>query len=71
MIIHVNKSDIYSTEMADELVAVSALMRPNNIPSEVLQLTSVVNNDKFVPNVVVTLRIILTVPVLVTSGSPN
>jgi hypothetical protein len=39
---------------------------PNSTPLEVLQF--IVNNNNFVPNVAVALRIILTMPVSVTSG---
>ncbi|CAI6358832.1 unnamed protein product [Macrosiphum euphorbiae] len=63
---NVSNSDIDAIEMTDELVAISELLKPNSTPLEVLQF--IVNNNNFVPNVAVALRIILTMPVSVASG---
>jgi len=63
---NVSNSDIDAIEMTDELVAISELLKSNSTPLEVLQF--IVNNDNFVPNVVVALRVILTMPVSVESG---
>ena len=63
---NVSKSDTDAREMTDELVAISELLIPNSTPLEVLQF--IVNNNNFVINVAVALRIILTMPVSVASG---
>jgi len=44
--------------MTDELVAISELLKPNSTPLEVLLF--IVNNNNFVPNIAVALRVILT-----------
>ncbi|XP_022180482.1 uncharacterized protein LOC111040778 [Myzus persicae] len=62
----INLANIDAIEMTDELVAISELLKPNSTPLEVLQF--IVNNNNFVPNVAVALRIILTMPVSVASG---
>ncbi|XP_025420683.1 uncharacterized protein LOC112690802 [Sipha flava] len=66
---NVSNSDIDAIEMTDELVATSELLKPNSTPLEVLQF--IVNNNNFVPNVAVALRIILTMPVSVASGEQS
>lgn len=55
--------------MTDELVAIFELLKPNYTPLEVIQF--IVNNNNFVPNIAVTLRIVLTTPVTVASGERN
>ncbi|KAF0746704.1 zinc finger MYM-type protein 1-like [Aphis craccivora] len=58
---NVGNSDIDAIEMTDELVAISDLLKPNSTPLEMSQF--IVNNNNFIPNVAVALRIILTMPV--------
>lgn len=59
-------SDIDSLQLCDELSALTNLIEPNTSPVEVLQF--IARNDFFTPNVAVALRILLTLPVSVSSG---
>jgi hypothetical protein len=56
-----SKSDVDSIKISDKLVAISELLKSNNTLMNVLQF--IINNDNFLPNVVVALRIILTMNV--------
>lgn len=59
-------SDIDPVELCDELVPLLELIEPNTAPIEVLRF--LVRNKLTTPNVVVALRILLTLPVTVASG---
>lgn len=59
-------SDIDAFEMCDELVALSELLDPNLAPIDALRF--LIRNKLATPNVIIALRILLTLPVTVASG---
>jgi hypothetical protein len=58
--------DINGLEMADELKSLIPMIESNLTPVEILKF--VINTGDFAPNVLVALRILLTLPVTVASG---
>ncbi|GFS58363.1 uncharacterized protein TNCV_2475191 [Trichonephila clavipes] len=63
-----NSPDINALDLADEIVAVLALLNKKESPIEILKFRS---NLRFAPNLGIVLRILLTIPISVASGERN
>jgi hypothetical protein len=61
-----DSADINGMKMADELTVLTTKVQSNLSPIELLKF--MINTGDFAPNVCIALRILLTLPVTVTSG---